>query len=779
MLNADLMQFKDDILKTLRELEKKIMLKVNKNQTDLSSDINIINDSIKLLRDNNNSIIESIAEQKVNIDKISEFEKILKKVNTTISGHENKISDSISEISYLRNRCERSITETLSVPGIIGKNCKFSTFNDYITYNLRDITSLKSEKDFNRRENKDLRQKLEQGLKHLTNLVDTFINRSKLYTDASKKLIIELMDNKTNELEEKNLEIISKVCKIDIDTEQKVKIIKEDMDNFLREKSEQFQKMEDKLTLMNYNFEEMAKKFHKTNEELNMLKENGNMRQNSINELKNLIKNNIGGYNLNNISLAHRNLSNKNLNINPINNLYKKKFHLSSKIVGGYKNDESNGFDINNFGQNNNNSSNKLAYSPNNKLAHSPSNKLSKKNKISLLLGDNNFNQKTNNINQINNSPTKKNSPNNINEKENKDIMKDNFIKSNQKIFEENSFTSEEESQIDDKEEKIKDILNKNIETLDETSNNESISKINPKRSIRKKTIDPKKIINKSKKVVFLDINNKAPEERRNDNNIINIKRSLNLHKTFRTNKFSLNVKDTKLNSPNKKEFKIDKNKEEKIINNKKEKEKEKTINKPLILDHKINKSSEIKKNLNSFPIIRNSNSQHSYEKNQKLEEIKNNIISNNNLFEIFSENNIKKNLPNKRNRQMSIDIDTGIGCNVIKLSLNNNLMTPYNTNGLLTIASKKYLNKHLIKIEDSTPLDDVYLFNNINNLYQTYRSHSNSLHKKQLNNIKAAQMILNNSPKNKEKEASKATNISNAYNYGEVKFHHLNKNKK
>ena len=220
MFNADLMQFKDEILKNLREMEKKIMIKVSKNQTDISTDINIINDAIKLLRENNNSMIESMAEQKVNIDKISDFEKTLKKINSTISGHENKISDSLSELSYIRNRCEKSVTETFSVPGIIGKNCKFSNFNEYIMFNMKEISALKAEKDYNRKENKELRTKLEQGIKNLSNLVDTFINRSKLYTDSTKKMILELLDGKINEIEGKNMEFMSKF----VDTEQKIKV---------------------------------------------------------------------------------------------------------------------------------------------------------------------------------------------------------------------------------------------------------------------------------------------------------------------------------------------------------------------------------------------------------------------------------------------------------------------------------------------------------------------------------------------------------------------------
>ena len=154
MINIDLIQFKDEILKALRQAEKKIMVKISKIQSDISTDINNINNSIQLVKDKNISIIESIAKQKVNIDKISEFEKILKAMNITVSEHERKIIDFTSEISYIRNRSENSISETFSVPGIIGKNCKFTNFNEYITNNMKDITALKTEKEYNKNENK-------------------------------------------------------------------------------------------------------------------------------------------------------------------------------------------------------------------------------------------------------------------------------------------------------------------------------------------------------------------------------------------------------------------------------------------------------------------------------------------------------------------------------------------------------------------------------------------------------------------------------------------------
>ena len=58
MLHSEIMQFKDEMLKNIRELERKIMTKVNKNQEDLSSDLNNITASLNSLKTNNNAIID-------------------------------------------------------------------------------------------------------------------------------------------------------------------------------------------------------------------------------------------------------------------------------------------------------------------------------------------------------------------------------------------------------------------------------------------------------------------------------------------------------------------------------------------------------------------------------------------------------------------------------------------------------------------------------------------------------------------------------------------------
>ena len=105
-----------------------------------------------------------------------------------------------------------------------------------------------------------------------------------MYTDSSKTMIIELKSSKFNEIEEKNMEFMTKLCKIELDTDQKIKEYEETMSDFNKTKNEQFEKIENNLLLMNNNIEEMNKKLNTAKEELDLLRKNENQYKNDIAE---------------------------------------------------------------------------------------------------------------------------------------------------------------------------------------------------------------------------------------------------------------------------------------------------------------------------------------------------------------------------------------------------------------------------------------------------------------------------------------------------------------
>lgn len=674
MNHSDLMQFKDEMLKNLREMERKIMTKVNKNQTDFSSDLMTITKSLNSIKENNNSIIDSITEQRLNLDKITTIESELKKFKSTLTSQEKKINDSTIEISYIRERCEKSLSDSLCVPGIIGKNCRFNSFNDYIINNMNEINKLKSEKDFNKKESKELKQKLDQGIKNLSNLVDTFINRSKLYTDGTKKALIDLIDTKVTELDAKNLELLAKLCKIDTDIEQKMKKFEDDLEELNKNKTEQIQNVEDKLNNMNTHIEEIDKGIKETKEEIGNFKINEEKFMNEICEIKN---------NLNDIFKNENNYESieKNNTSNNIND---------SKEINSILNKAKNIKEM----QNNNINNNLIKYAQSS--SNFSSNKNSpEENNNNIKLETKNFLMSNNMNNQINNNISQSFSKSQIN-KELSLNEKDPFLFLNQYRNKESPINSEKP---------LVKFNNNNI--------NNALTSFNSNNNSLNKNI---KLSNSEYINTFISNNIKISTDPLKEENIIkrNIDRNLEL------------INNPIISHNKRKFFNVEKN----LSINLKKEETNFHLNKKSQKEKKISNITNIniKPKKEKFPMIQ-----------EKL--VKNIILFNDNIYNVKNNNNNNiiltkpKNILSHKNKKIknksvlnkySIDKETGVGCKVVKLSFEDDSITPYNTNGLLTMASNKFLKKKLIKSDESLSFSFDNIFTNMYQ-YQTNRHFINN----------------------------------------------------
>lgn len=638
MLNTDLMKFKDEMLKNLREMELKIMNKVKKTQEKFSLDLTTLSTSINSLQINTDSILGEITEQKLNINKIFTIESDLKKYNTSLASQEQKLNDSLIEITYLRNRLEKSLADALLVPGCIGNNCKYNSFNDYVINNIKDINKLKTEKDFEKRENREMRQKFEQNIKNLSNLLDSFFNRSKMYTDAIKKSVIELIDSKVTDLDAKNIEILAKICKLDDELEHKMKIFEDNLKDLNNNEIDRNKNVEDKFININNNIEDINKKINQTKDELDIVK---NKEEKYINELD-IIKNNVNA--------IIKNDNNNNKEIIVVNSDNTK----SNEEINNTPNQ------INNDNINNNNNQ-------------------------SLL-------NVINNTNKYNENNTKENS-----------IENNNTLSSAK-------FKPEINSEIPLNQEQLNIILKrlKNKENLTIKENQKLILNFNNNINNPNSTFN-----NFHKNIKFTNTGM---------NSDFNMNNKESINSTFGEKEISIKsfVKNA-INHNKKQYFNLKKNFNLKIDeidfhqNKNAQKEKPKININPI----KICKSNNKK---NNFPIIK--------------EKIFNNLLINkediftrknlDNNFIIFQ--NSKKNKNSNKNNNYSIDKETGVGCNVVKLSIQDDSITPYNTNGLITMASNRLLNRKLNKSEEGMS----FSFDNIfSNIYQYQTKRKNILTKK------------------------------------------------
>ena len=697
MLHSEIMQFKDEMLKNIRELERKIMTKVNKNQEDLSSDLNNITASLNSLKTNNNAIIDSITETKLNFDKISHIESDLTKFHTALNGQEKKINETMLDISFMKEQYEKSFSDALIVPGIIGKNCKYNNFNDYIVNINQEISRLKTEKEYSRKESRELKQKLEQGIKSMSNLVDSFVGRAKIYTDGTKKGIIELMDTRISEFDSKNMELFSKFYKMDSDFNQKFEKFDENLNNLNLNTTEEIKKVEERLIKLNNNLEEIYKYINETKEELKYFKNNEEKYMNELEQIKN---------NFNNIIKIENNNNNENCNTITSDINYSKEI---TSVINQAKNIK----EINNI--------------------------TTKPNFNEILLNNNNINN--NKSCQTNNNESK------LNQKD------PNLVSKRSRNITNNPYNDKQ----------IIEFSNNNINNAISSFNNNFQKNLKVANSELANTF----LLN-NKKISLDDL-----KEEEEINNLNTDKNSDFANKTIKS------IKSSKKLSENKEKNSYIKNDEIAFF-----------LNKKIKKDNLINSKIKLKKE--KFPLIKEKIFNNIIFSNEGFFNAKNYIKNNNlNLLQKSKKKispnknksmNDKSKNKNKNGMIISIDKETGVGCNIVKLSIDDDNITPYNTNGLITMASNKFFKKKFIKSEESTSFSFDNIFSNICNYTKNIDMNNN------LQNIicnKTLQALLgddknnlniNSVDNNLIKEINKVIKKNETFDDGKIM---LNKNKK
>lgn len=697
MLHSEIMQFKDEMLKNIRELERKIMTKVNKNQEDLSSDLNNITASLNSLKTNNNALIDSITETKLNFDKISHIESDLIKFHTALNGQEKKINETMLDISFMKEQYEKSFSDALIVPGIIGKNCKYNNFNDYIVNINQEISRLKTEKEYSRKESRELKQKLEQGMKSMSNLVDSFVGRAKIYTDGTKKGIIELMDTRISEFDSKNMELFSKFYKMDSDFNQKFEKFDENLNNLNLNTTEEIKRVEERLIKLNNNLEEIYKYINETKEELKYFKNNEEKYMNELEQIKN---------NFNNIIKIENNNNNENCNTITSDINYSKEI---TSVINQAKNIK----EINNI--------------------------TTKPNFNEILLNNNNINN--NKSCQTNNNESK------LNQKD------QNLVSKRSRNITNNPYNDKQ----------IIEFSNNNINNAISSFNNNFQKNLKVANSELANTF----LLN-NKKISLDDL-----KEEEEINNLNTDKNSDFANKTIKS------IKSSKKLSENKEKNSYIKNDEIAFF-----------LNKKIKKDNLINSKIKLKKE--KFPLIKEKIFNNIIFSNEGFFNAKNYIKNNNlNLLQKSKKKispnknksmNDKSKNKNKNGMIISIDKETGVGCNIVKLSIDDDNITPYNTNGLITMASNKFFKKKFIKSEESTSFSFDNIFSNICH-YKNNIDMNNNLQNIICNKTLQAllgddknNLNINSVDNNLIKEINKVIKKNETFDDGKIM---LNKNKK
>ena len=88
---TDLIQFKDEIFKTIRLLDNRLTKEINDKYVQSNLIFESINNRLDMLSTNNDSLLELLTSQKLNLDKIGELEKSNDKLEHNVITKESKL----------------------------------------------------------------------------------------------------------------------------------------------------------------------------------------------------------------------------------------------------------------------------------------------------------------------------------------------------------------------------------------------------------------------------------------------------------------------------------------------------------------------------------------------------------------------------------------------------------------------------------------------------------------------------------------------------------------
>ena len=203
MSNDEIKSLKNEFYKEIHEVEnrinQKILKKFQDDEENLAEYIKKFNKMFK----RGESLLNSMTSQIVNFDKINELENFRNKIDSIMISHEIRINNNIKDIEEMKFRYDREINENLTVPGFVGPSCKFKTISGYISSNIDEISKIKIENEVFKKENKDLKKKVEEIIKTCLNLIDNTNTKFLQHVDVKTRNIEQFLNMKLGEFNDK------------------------------------------------------------------------------------------------------------------------------------------------------------------------------------------------------------------------------------------------------------------------------------------------------------------------------------------------------------------------------------------------------------------------------------------------------------------------------------------------------------------------------------------------------------------------------------------------
>lgn len=309
---------KEEFFQKMNEFEEKWMKMLDIKDSQIQKEITTIKENSLDLMKKSQIIIDNYSTEKIYESKVNELESFKNKVNDMLITHEVRINNNIKEISNISNKYEKMIADNLYIPGYIGPACQYKNLSEYITYNMSEVSKLRSEKDGLKIEQKDYKSKMDNFMKQMMILNDNNLIRSKEYTNSKQKDYELLIEGKLQPLNDKVFRFYELSSQSQSKVEKEINIFRNEIEKILKIKEELIKIINDKEQEIKNNLETANKKIVMNIQDIGINKNHIKELKDKVNELNEFytkINSSIGDINkeINNINNNLKKKDKKNI----------------------------------------------------------------------------------------------------------------------------------------------------------------------------------------------------------------------------------------------------------------------------------------------------------------------------------------------------------------------------------------------------------------------------------------------------------------------------------
>ena len=191
-MKADIMKFKDEVLKDFKEFKKNFDEKYQTINNEIKDSLDLFNNKLSSFNSKLLEISSQIITDSISKEKISELVAFQKKAERIMTSNKNNIIMNNEVTENRINYIEKLLKSSLLFPGLIGTNCKYKYLSEFVEYIYKQIIGLNESKE-----------KSNQDFRVFKSKVENFMGATKIKVENMRNELIFITSDKTQKSEEK------------------------------------------------------------------------------------------------------------------------------------------------------------------------------------------------------------------------------------------------------------------------------------------------------------------------------------------------------------------------------------------------------------------------------------------------------------------------------------------------------------------------------------------------------------------------------------------------